>query len=338
MLLELAQEIGLDPKRKASTHGGEYCSPCPKCGGDDRFILWPHKENSKVEGSYWCRICGINGDTIQFCRDFLSLDYTSALERCGVEGSPSHFPTKRFNIPEKDFRANNKWKAAMGDLVDMAKVSIEKSPDTIDILAKRGIPKAAIAVYGIGFLSNNTTFDRKDLGLPNAQDGKATLWIPKGITIPTFDNGKLIRLKVRRSDWKPNDTLPKYWEISGGLKGLNLIGDKSRETIIVVESELDAYAVHWSLQGKVLVIAVGSNTKHPDSLTHALVKNSSKLIILHDNDEAGEVMLNKWTGLYPKAIGASVSIGKDIGEAFERGYDVKSWLESFVTLQKKTFI
>lgn len=215
----------------------------------------------------------------------------------------------------------------MDELVDMAKVSIEKSPDIIKTLTKRGIPKDAIADYGVGFLSSNTTFDRKDLELPTALDGKEKLWIPKGITIPTFDNGKLIRLKVRRSDWRPGDFLSKYWEVSGGLKGLNLIGNKSRETIVVVESELDAYAVHWSLEGKVLVIAVGSNTKHPDSLTHSLVQNSSKLIILHDNDDAGRVMLSKWSGLYSKAIGCSVPIGKDIGESFESGYDVKTWLE-----------
>lgn len=157
MLLELAREAGLDPIRKASTNGGEYCAPCPKCGGNDRFILWPHKENSKVEGSYWCRHCNINGDTIQFCRDFLGLEYADALERCGIHGSPSHFPTKRFNIPKKDYRSNSKWKEAIGQLVDMAKVSIEKSPDIIKTLTNRGVPKDAIAEYGLGFLSSNTT-------------------------------------------------------------------------------------------------------------------------------------------------------------------------------------
>lgn len=162
--------------------------------------------------------------------------------------------------------------------------------------------------------------------LPTALDGKEKLWIPKGITIPTFDNGKLIRLKVRRSDWRPGDFLPKYWEVSGGLKGLNLIGNKSRKTIVVVESELDAFAVHWALKGRALVIAVGSNSKHPDSLTHELVKNSTKLIILHDNDNAGQTMLSKWVGLYPKAVGRSVPIGKDVGEAIEKGFDIGSWL------------
>ncbi|MES2344647.1 MAG: primase-helicase zinc-binding domain-containing protein [Chlamydiota bacterium] len=63
-LLHFAQELGISPKRIASTCGGEYHSPCPKCGGKDRFIIW------KETGRYWCRQCDLKGDSIQFCRDF----------------------------------------------------------------------------------------------------------------------------------------------------------------------------------------------------------------------------------------------------------------------------
>ncbi len=34
----------------------EYCSPCPRCGGDDRFRFWPG------EGRFWCRGCNWRGD------------------------------------------------------------------------------------------------------------------------------------------------------------------------------------------------------------------------------------------------------------------------------------
>ena len=39
-LLDLVQADGLAPKKVASTNGGEYHSPCPGCGGKDRFIIW----------------------------------------------------------------------------------------------------------------------------------------------------------------------------------------------------------------------------------------------------------------------------------------------------------
>ncbi len=42
-LLDLASLAGLNPKKVASTKGGEYHSACPSCGGRDRFILQPEK-------------------------------------------------------------------------------------------------------------------------------------------------------------------------------------------------------------------------------------------------------------------------------------------------------
>jgi len=42
---------GLKFKRK--THK-EYCSTCPFCGGDDRFMIY-------LEGNYWCRVCQAKG-------------------------------------------------------------------------------------------------------------------------------------------------------------------------------------------------------------------------------------------------------------------------------------
>ena len=38
-ILKLAFQDGLNPKKVAATNGGEYHSPCPECGGKDRFII-----------------------------------------------------------------------------------------------------------------------------------------------------------------------------------------------------------------------------------------------------------------------------------------------------------
>src|SRR5947209_717167 len=78
-LLQLANELNLIPKRVASTNGGEYHSPCPSCGGKDRFIIW------EKQGRYFCRQCSLKGDAIQFCRDFMGMDYRSACARVGAE-------------------------------------------------------------------------------------------------------------------------------------------------------------------------------------------------------------------------------------------------------------
>ncbi len=46
-LVDLLQGDGFELNRVAATHGGEYCGPCPRCSGHDRFRAWPHSPNSK---------------------------------------------------------------------------------------------------------------------------------------------------------------------------------------------------------------------------------------------------------------------------------------------------
>ena len=50
--MDIMALIGGDtPLRKtASTHGGEWCGPCPFCGGRDRFRVQP------IRGRWWCRM------------------------------------------------------------------------------------------------------------------------------------------------------------------------------------------------------------------------------------------------------------------------------------------
>ena len=80
-ILELAgQDIEL--KRVASTHGGEYHGPCPGCGGEDRFIIWP------ATGRYWCRQCDRKGDAIQFLRDFHGYSFPDAARIAGKDLRP----------------------------------------------------------------------------------------------------------------------------------------------------------------------------------------------------------------------------------------------------------
>ena len=59
-ILDLYGASGAGELRKASTtKGGEWHGPCPGCGGDDRFHVWPEQKDG---GTYWCRGCNKAGD------------------------------------------------------------------------------------------------------------------------------------------------------------------------------------------------------------------------------------------------------------------------------------
>ena len=69
--LELLEQRGLKAVKISELHGGEYVSPCPKCGGFDRFHVWPALNPQGCKGGVWfCRECGNSGDANRFIHVF----------------------------------------------------------------------------------------------------------------------------------------------------------------------------------------------------------------------------------------------------------------------------
>jgi archaellum biogenesis ATPase FlaH len=56
---------------------GEYSCPCPFCGGEDRFCVWPEKNNA------WCRQCDWKGDDIQLLRELEGFSFQEAAVATG---------------------------------------------------------------------------------------------------------------------------------------------------------------------------------------------------------------------------------------------------------------
>jgi|GEM_PF-1170764 len=71
MVLDLYISDGFNAAKETAR---EFSGPCPACGGKDRFRIWPE------ENRYWCRRCGVQGDSIQYLRDFHGLSFQEALE------------------------------------------------------------------------------------------------------------------------------------------------------------------------------------------------------------------------------------------------------------------
>lgn len=336
-ILEFAHQAGLNPKWVASTGGGEYHSACPICSGKDRFFIQPLKQMSKCLGSYCCRKCGIFGDSIQFAREFLNYSYQEAAQALGTTISES-FTLPTWVMPSTPMFSKlqmppDAWIENATKFVSEAHENLLSNDDALQYLASRGLPLNAVQQYKLGWSYNNYFLDRTEWGLKAEQKEDSTLrklWMPKGLVIPTIELNKVVRLKIRRSDYKPKDKNQKYIAISGSMNGLSLIG-KSWQNIIVVESELDAYAIDFVAHDLVSTIAVGSNIKNPDNITDSKVKKAKQLLICHDNDEAGLKMLEKWQKLYAHAKAYPTLIGKDIGDAIQQGVDIKEWLSQKIT-------
>ena len=70
---------------------GEWHSPCPECGGDDRFSCWPEKVNLKgryMGGRFCCRGCGFSGDAVNYLMKRRGFSFMDAVKVLGVDPGP----------------------------------------------------------------------------------------------------------------------------------------------------------------------------------------------------------------------------------------------------------
>jgi energy-coupling factor transporter ATP-binding protein EcfA2 len=78
MILSLLQADGFQLKKKTSN---EFCGPCPRCGGTDRFLVWPNQDGG---GRFHClRGCDWRGDSIEYLRTYRKLTFQEAAQILG---------------------------------------------------------------------------------------------------------------------------------------------------------------------------------------------------------------------------------------------------------------
>ncbi len=211
-LPELAAAVGHRLNlRLVSTSGGgrgrELAGPCPLCGGEDRFRVWPDKEPDKG-GSWWCRQCGRGGDGIAFAREIGGYSYREACELVGRKLDASAPKRRRYLRPPLSPAAPTsvgaalhprtcpppppEWRFKAAELLAEAYAALQDDPAALERLqATRGITPATAALFGLGLLRPESGRDccfssRAKWGLPPANGRKRPdlLWLPRGLVIP----------------------------------------------------------------------------------------------------------------------------------------------------------
>lgn len=327
-ILDLFLADGHDLKKVANTNGGEYSGPCPWCGGKDRFLVWPEQKG----GRYWCRQCNKSGDGIQYLRDFHNLSYREACHQLGIENIMNysglqHRQSKPVFTPRVTIPPGDIWQGKATDFLDLAVQTIwtDAGNETRSFLYGKGLTDETIKIAGLGWNPREIYHHRGMWGLPVEQngDGKSKkLWLPFGLVIPCFADGKIIRLRIRRAEGEPRyvivagaDTRPMTWNLD-------------RKIIVIVESELDGWLV-WQEAGDLVgVISLGTAQSKPDALTHEALAKAETLLIALDNDDAGaKAAWRFWPETYVlKVVRWPCIRGKDPSDALQNGLDIRSWI------------
>ncbi|KAF1079413.1 MAG: hypothetical protein GQF41_4293 [Candidatus Rifleibacterium amylolyticum] len=243
-IIEYLNQKGITAKQKTAV---EWCSPCPVCGGNDRFTFWPDR------GRYYCRGCNKSGDIIDLIRNVDGLSFIEARNLAGFEarepGSQRHSGECRNVSGDMDIKQHTTpcelWKKKAAEFVAAAHKRLLASPEQLAWLQKvRGITIDTVKRFQLGWNDKDRYHYRPGWGLPEVtkENGRRkTLWLPRGIVIPSYSiSDELLRLKIRRPDVAlQNDTDPRYVFVCGGSVAPAFFGP-AKSVFVVVESELDA--------------------------------------------------------------------------------------------------
>lgn len=317
-LLDLAEEMGLKPKRTSLTHGGEYHSSCPGCGqGNDRFMFWPEKDR------YWCRKCNAKGDAIQFCRDFLRLSFKEACLKMGQEEKKGRFtPIHREKRREVKIKTPScRWQEKALAFVEAAHQRLLIDNTTMALVQQRGFSLDTIKKNRLGWNPSKTFYPSQEWGL---EEGRS-IYMPIGIVIPIFDRGILQKVKIRKKD---EDGYGKYYEVPDSANLLPLFGDPSLQISVVVEAEFDAMLIIQEAGDLCNCIALGGAQKKPQEDLRDWLLTRKLILFALDFDDAGKNEYASWTSIYSNLEPWPVPEGKSPGDAYQKGISLKMWLEN----------
>ncbi len=315
-----------------------------------------------ISGIWACRQCGHSGDTIAYLMQIEGLDFKAALAELGIQGQTRHkrrpAPTEpRKNVqsftPREQAVRSDAWSVYAAQLLDEAEAHILQEAKACSWLAARGICSEAITQYRLGYLpAENGKYPkyqgrwryRSALGLApkEGQDGKMKekIFIPRGILIPTFGHGeqagRILNLRIRRhaedlAVLQNGKTQPKYMELEGSCTSPMLLapqGPTQLATYFVVEAELDAILIHYISGGLVGALAVRTNRGKPDAYAHERLQACARICVALDYDEPGACGWPWWENTYPQAKRWPVPEGKDPGDAYKLGVDIREWIQA----------
>lgn len=287
-------------RRKAA---GEFCGPCPKCGGEDRFT---------VDARGWfCRTCRPYDDShgwygaIDFAMWITGLNFTGAVGfLTGVQMTTNATWTQRPPQPAQPERTepSNEWRTEAGEIVSAAQAALWLGNNAgAEYLYGRGLEPHTWQAFGMGFGEHG---GRLAIVLPWYRGGKLNA-IRYRFLAPTEDGQRIIARHGSR--------------FSGVLYGGQaLLGaGESHRTLVLCEGEINAASI-WQVahETAVDVLSLGSESAR---LTDAMITYAAQyrhIIVWMDKREVAAKLRDT---LPPRTVALSSPEGKDANDLLRIG-------------------
>lgn len=332
-ILDLLAEDGIQ-----ATHasGDEYHSPCPQCGGRDRFSSFPSKPNADgryMGGRFVCRQCHWHGDAARYLMDMKGMSFPDACSQLGLDhGTKAATPSPTWCPASPAATPSEKWTKRAYAFLHECQTALWGNQEAMGWLSdKRGLTAETVKSAGLGINSKDRYFDRADWGLPPASNTKTgkpkKVWLPAGLMIPCFETGgRVVRLRVRRND--PGEG-QRYIVAAGSCMTPMVFWGGEQGTVVVVESELDALLLVQEARNLVGVVAMGSAQAKPDENLHQRLMAAKCILVALDTDEAGKMAAWGFWRQYPAfRRWPCIHGAKDPNEQRLNGIPIRGWIQA----------
>lgn len=307
--------------------GNTYVGLCPF--HNEKTPSFTVYENTQ---SFYCFGCGAGGDGVSFMRKIENLDYIDAVkvlaQRAGMQmpddGYDDSLSKKRRTILEINRETARFYHNYM--MSEQGKVGLQ-------YFLNRGLSQKTIRHFGLGYAPNKWDELLKHLKSKgyNVSDMLTAGVVRKGekgyydyfrnrVMTPIIDvRGNFIAFGGRVLD----DSKPKYINTSDTLVykktnevfGLNYAKDSGKDSLILCEGYMDVIAMH---QAGFTNSVAGCGTALTNEQVRLLSRYAKEIILVYDNDEAGQKALNKAISLFDqvdiKISIPTISGGKDPDE------------------------
>ncbi|MDI9559397.1 MAG: hypothetical protein QM300_13890 [Pseudomonadota bacterium] len=262
--------------------------------------------------------------------------YHKSFNQKGSNISPQSENSKPLAHPKEYAIPGDVWRSQANEFL---RVSIEnllsgRHPEILHYLLEiRGFSKDTLDRHRIGYNPDDKSIERQDWGLPivKDQDGREKkLWLPKGIVIPSFQDGVLQRIRI--GSWgQGGDTKLKVKEYYiPGSSLAPVVIDAHKESTVVVLYDIDALILSQEVGDYVNIISLGHPRARPDkrALDMLAAAKGSVLFTLSGASEDVRSSLNWWK-LNVDGVKRWPYPEKDEEEAeFRAGKMLKAWIMS----------
>jgi hypothetical protein len=334
-LVALAEEAGAVFDHRLSSQ-----CPLPRHAGDRSSRAFTIYEN----GSKWkchssCPSDANGGDVIDFYCFWKGVDFKTAVaelsQRAGLEATSEIVPIQ--TIPPASVKPNPAWHARAEK-----KLNGESGAGARAYLDKeRGLSPETCKAFRLGYNPRTLYDDPARWGL----EGKK-IWLPRGIVIPGFSQGDPWYIKIRRP--LPGDVIGQYigaWRKRDGLPDVKFGGPRGGRTVlfqlefpdhlpvlVLAEGEWDAMLLWEYCPDFCDAGTLGGAGSKFDALDLALLTRYLAVLVVHDDDKAGEegrTYIQALNELCRRIVPIKPP-AHDLTDFWKAGGDLRAWMAGHV--------